>query len=277
MTEKVKVMAIDNNIDICEILETIVKSDPDLEWVGYAEDGLLALQKIGRLNPDVILLDIIMPNLNGVAFLKQLAAMYPEEKPKIIVLSAVSDQELVRRFSHLGADYYLLKPIDATILINRIKQVVGLIPPETRETRDALLKEPEQDTEKLVAELLFGLHMPTYFKGYLYLKDAICMIIENVDVHTPITTTLYTKIAAKHDTTPSVVEAAIRYAIHETWKRGDTKRLKKLFGPFSNLSKEQVPTNSLFMTRVAEEIRISTAGSRSRYPLNPFDDLTTIR
>jgi two-component system response regulator (stage 0 sporulation protein A) len=256
MKEKVRVMAVDNSIDMCEMLEAIIKSDPFLDWVGYAEDGLLALEKIGELDPDVILLDIIMPRLDGVSFLKQLVAVYPEKLPKIIILSAISDQELARDLTRLGVDYYLLKPVDATILINRIKQIAGLSSPETSKDRGAVPEAPEKDTEKLVERLLFELRMPAYFKGYSYLKDAICMVIEDADIYTPVTTTLYTKIAEERRTTPPVVEAAIRYAIGQTWKRGDTKRLKKLFGVFSDLSRERVPTNSLFITRLAEEIRV---------------------
>ena len=166
MKEKVRVMAVDNSIDMCEMLEAIIKSDPFLEWVGYAEDGLLALEKIGELDPDVILLDIIMPRLDGVSFLKQLVAVYPEKLPKIIILSAISDQELARDLTRLGVDYYLLKPVDATILINRIKQIAGLSSPETSKDRGAVPEAPEKDTEKLVERLLFELRMPAYFKGY---------------------------------------------------------------------------------------------------------------
>jgi len=216
----------------------------------------VALEKIGRLNPDVILLDIIMPRLDGIAFLKELVAMYPEKTPKIIILSAVFHQELARNLTQLRVDYYLLKPIDAMILIDRIKQVAGLTPREICENQEALMESPKKDTEKLVQRLLFELHMPTHFKGYLYLKDAICMVAEDVDVYKPTATAIYTRIAEERGTTPSVVEAAIRYAIRQTWKRGNSKHLKKLFGAFSNLNEEQVPTNSLFITRVAEEIKV---------------------
>ena len=123
MDEKIRVMAIDNSIDVCEMLRDLVNSDPQLEWVGYVEDGLVALDKISNLKPDVILLDIIMPRLNGIAFLKQLRKICPNNKPKIIVLSAIGDQTLIRSLAQLGVDYYLLKPVDASVLINRIKQV----------------------------------------------------------------------------------------------------------------------------------------------------------
>jgi len=257
MKKKIRVMAIDNDIDICGMLEAIIRSDHDLEWVGYAEDGVLALEIISDLNPDVILLDIIMPRLDGVAFLEQLIAMHPKEKPKIIMLSAVAQQDIVRNLSKLGIDYYLVKPIDATTLITRIKQAAGPNSVQTLRNQDLELHESGKDVEAHVARLLFELRMPAYFKGYSYLKDAICMVVEDCDIHAPITIDLYTRIAKRHDTTPPVVEAAIRYAIRKTWKRGDPAQLKKLFGAFSDLSEERVPTNSLFITRTAEEIKVS--------------------
>mgnify|MGYP002409439922 FL=1 len=257
MKKKVRVMAIDNNIDICEMLEAVIRSDPDLEWVGYAEDGVLALETISKLNPDVILLDIIMPRLNGVHFLEQLITMYPKEKPKIITLSAIAQQDIIRTLSKLGVDYYLLKPIDATTLINRIKQAAGLNSAEAYKDQVSALQESGKGIETHVARLLFELRMPTYFKGYSYLKDAICMVVENSDIYAPITVDLYTKIAERQETTPPVVEAAIRYAIRKTWKRGDPVQLKKLFGAFSDLNEERAPTNSLFITRAAEEIKVN--------------------
>jgi two-component system response regulator (stage 0 sporulation protein A) len=266
MHTRIRVMAIDNSIDVCEMLRDLVKSDPALEWVGYVEDGLLALDRIGKWKPDVILLDIIMPQLDGVAFLEQLIEMCPINKPKIIVLSAVGDQALIRSLAQLGVDYYLLKPVDASILINRIKQVVRERDSKSGETSSCIQrKPPDKDTETHVARLLFQLDVPTHFKGYLYLKDAISMIIEETGLYTPVTTTLYMEIANKHGTTPSVVEAAVRYAIQQTWKRGNLKRLKKLFGAFSDLDEDRMPTNSLFMTRVAEEIKVSLADSRKHY------------
>ena len=257
MKKKIRVMAIDNNIDVCEMLEAVIKSDPDLEWVGYAEDGVLALEAISNLNPDVILLDIIMPRLNGVAFLEQLTTMYLGEKPKIIMLSAVAQQDIIKSLSNLGVDYYLLKPIDTTTLINRIKQATGFDSVQTYRSQGSALRGSGKDIEAHVAKLLFELRMPTYFKGYSYLKDAICMAVEDNHVYAPTTVDLYERIAERHETTPLVVEAAIRYAIRKTWKRGDAEQLSKLFGAFSDLNDKRVPTNSLFITRVAEEIRVN--------------------
>ena len=257
MKKKIRVMAIDNNIDVCEMLEAVIKSDPDQEWVGHAEDGVLALESISNFNPDVILLDIIMPRLNGVAFLEQLTTMYPGEKPKVIMLSAVAQQDIIKSLSNLGVDYYLLKPIDATTLINRIKQATGFDSVQTYRSQGSALRGSGKDIEAHVAKLLFELRMPTYFKGYSYLKDAICMAVEDSHVYAPTTVDLYERIAERHKTTPPVVEAAIRYTIRKTWKRGDTEQLNKLFGAFSDLNDKRVPTNSLFITRVAEEIRVN--------------------
>jgi two-component system response regulator (stage 0 sporulation protein A) len=191
-------------------------------------------------------------------FIEQLTTMYPGEKPKVIMLSAVAQQDIIKSLSNLGVDYYLLKPIDATTLINRIKQATGLDSVQTYRSQGPALRESGKDIEAHVAKLLFELRMPTYFKGYSYLKDAICMAVEDSHVYAPTTVDLYERIAERHKTTPPVVEAAIRYTIGKTWKRGDTEQLNKLFGAFSDLNDKRVPTNSLFITRAAEEIKVNS-------------------
>jgi hypothetical protein len=87
---------------------------------------------------------------------------------------------------------------------------------------------------------------------------AIEMAVEDSHVYAPTTVDLYERIAERHKTTPPVVEAAIRYTIGKTWKRGDTEQLNKLFGAFSDLNDKRVPTNSLFITRAAEEIKVNS-------------------
>lgn len=257
MDEKVKVMAISSSRDTLEMLADLINRNENLEWAGYSYHEPGAQERILQLNPDVILVDITAPHIDGVAFLEQLIRACPARRPKIIVMTAVADQGVIRNLTQLGVEYYLLKPIDPTILVNRIKQIAEGSSPQVKRDPWCTQEELKEDVEAHAARLLFQLGAPTYFKGYLYLKEAVCMIIKEVHIDVPVTTTLYRRIAGKHDTTPSVVEAAIRYTIRQTWRRGNLKQLKKLFGPFSDLTGTRIPTNSLFITRIAEEIRAS--------------------
>jgi two-component system response regulator (stage 0 sporulation protein A) len=127
-----------------------------------------------------------------------------------------------------------------------------------KKTRGIFLRKSAEEIEAHVARVLFDLEMPNYFKGYLYLKDAIYMAVLDENMYAPVTKDLYEKIAERYQTTSPVVEAAIRYAIRKTWKLGNHEKLHELFGAFSHLNDKKVPTNALFITRVAEEIRVDS-------------------
>lgn len=256
MDGTIRVMAAENNRDMCEVLEALVRGEPDLEWAGSAEDGLQALDMIVQVKPDVVLLDIIMPYLDGLGVLQRLAEMDLARKPGIIIVTAFEEESMVKRSARLGADYYLLKPFDGACLLSRIRQVAGVdkaLPVRTRSTAPGAAYSGTCDQ---VARVLFRMGTPTYFKGYQYLKEAIEMVRSDPGLLAVITKSLYPKIAEKHETTPLIVEAAIRYTIQKTWKHGNVGYLKKVFGQCGALRDGKAPTNSFFIARVAEELRL---------------------
>ena len=124
----------ENNKDLCEVMEELLNEEGDMELVGSAHDGLQALEMISRTTPDVVLLDMIMPYLDGLGVLGRLGEFNPEDRPRVIVVSAFEEEEMIRRCARLGADYYLLKPFDKDNLVNRIRQVVAIEPCESRES-----------------------------------------------------------------------------------------------------------------------------------------------
>ena len=238
--EKVRVLTVENNRELCEVLKTLVTSQGDLEWVGAAYDGAEALDKIAETKPDVILLDIVMPYLDGLGVLQRVSEMDLPKRPRVIVLTAFEGEGMIRRAARFGADYYILKPFDKESLISRIRQLAGL----EREHDDFAMSGGDEgpvgqiDADKVdadqveedVARLLYNLGVPTYFKGYLYLKEAIKLVTEEVDLLRAITKVLYPKIAEKYGTTPLIVEAAIRYTIQKTWRQGNPEYINKIFG-----------------------------------------------
>ncbi|MDI7246519.1 MAG: sporulation transcription factor Spo0A [Bacillota bacterium] len=260
MDDRIHVMAAENNRDMCEVLEALVRGEPDLEWVGSAEDGVQALEMIVQSKPDVVLLDIIMPYLDGLGVLQRLTEMDLPRRPGIIIVTAFEEESMVKRSARLGADYYLLKPFDGRSLVSRIRQVAGTDNRPARvQVRSAMPAMPmatHGGASDQVAKALFRMGTPTYFKGYQYLKEAIEMVKADPSLLAVITKSLYPKIAEKHQTTPLIVEAAIRYTIQKTWKHGNAELLKKLFGHSAALRDGRAPTNSFFIARVAEDLRL---------------------
>ena len=112
------------------------------------------------------------------------------------------------------------------------------------------------DLEKDVTEIIHEIGVPAHIKGYQYLREAIMMSVNEIDMLSSITKVLYPTIAEKYDTTPSRVERAIRHAIEVAWNRGRMETLNSLFGYTISQGKGK-PTNSEFIALIADKIRLS--------------------
>ena len=112
------------------------------------------------------------------------------------------------------------------------------------------------DLEKDVTDMIHEIGVPAHIKGYQYLREAIMMSVEDIEMLSSITKVLYPTIAKKYDTTPSRVERAIRHAIEVAWNRGRMETLNALFGYTISTGKGK-PTNSEFIALIADKIRLS--------------------
>lgn len=265
--DKVKVLIADDNKDFCDILCEYLSKQEDLEIVGIAKDGLEALDLVSEKLPDVLVLDIIMPHLDGLAVLERLSSMNLSKMPKVVVLSAVGQDTITQRAIALGADYYVVKPFDFEIFIKRIRQLMGsdILPVEKKNTYKNLLINPvnmggkmQQSLEAEITNIIHEIGVPAHIKGYLYLREAITMVVENIEMLSAVTKELYPSIAKKFNTTPSRVERAIRHAIEVAWSRGKVDTINKLFGYTVHNDKGK-PTNSEFIAMVADKLRIERA------------------
>lgn len=111
------------------------------------------------------------------------------------------------------------------------------------------------DLEKDVTDMIHEIGVPAHIKGYQYLREAIMMSVEDIEMLNSITKILYPSIAKKYQTTPSRVERAIRHAIEVAWSRGKMETLDSLFGYTINIGKGK-PTNSEFIALIADKIRL---------------------
>jgi len=208
------------------------------------------LEKASQTSPDVIVLDIIMPHLDGIGVLERLRQMELEKKPKVIMLTAFGQENITQKAVELGADYYVLKPFNLNVLLQRIRQVAV---EEGERPRAGPPRGRNLDLE--VTNIIHEIGIPAHIKGYLYLRDAIIMVINRVDLLGAITKELYPAIAEKYDTTSSRVERAIRHAIEVAWNRGNVDMIDSLFG--HTVSQERgKPTNSEFIAMVADRLRM---------------------
>ncbi|GFN35434.1 sporulation transcription factor Spo0A [Tepidimicrobium xylanilyticum] len=263
--EKTRVLIADDNREFCEILSKFLSREGEFEVVGIAKDGLEALDKIKEERIDILILDIIMPHLDGLAVLEAIHALELNKTPKIVVLSAVGQDQITQKAIELGADYYVVKPFDFNIFIKRLKQISGASDKEPMTPKRDYVKIPKPDgsmnidmTKSLEARITNIIHeigVPAHIKGYLYLREAILMVIQDIELLGAVTKELYPSIATKFKTTPSRVERAIRHAIEVAWTRGKVDTIENIFGYTVNTNKGK-PTNSEFIAMVADKLRL---------------------
>lgn len=258
----IKVLLADDNKDFCDILVEHLNQEEGISVVAVAVDGIDAMNKIRDTHPDVAIIDGIMPRLDGLGVLERLQKLDEAERPVTIILSALSQDKVVQKALDLGASYYMAKPFDMEALAQRIRQLM-------QEQRPLLklgssLQDPvaaaAYDLETKVTNILHEIGVPAHIRGYHYMREAIIMSVNDMDVLNYITKELYPSIAKKCNTTPSRVERAIRHAIEVAWNRGKVDAIDALFGYTVNNHKGK-PTNSEFIALIADRLRLEMKAS----------------
>lgn len=259
---KVNILIADDNKDFCSILSEYLSAQADFEVVGVAKDGLEVIQLLKEVTPDIIILDIIMPHLDGLGVLEKLNTLELEKQPKVIVLSAVGQDKITQRALTLGAEYYVVKPFDMDVFSKRIRECAGIKVDEP-EKKNYVKSHPvgiiatstAHELESAITNIIHEIGVPAHIKGYVYLREAITMVVNNMEILSAVTKELYPSISRKFNTTPSRVERAIRHAIEVAWGRGRMDVINNLFG-YTIHNVKGKPTNSEFIAMIADKLRI---------------------
>ena len=267
MKEKISVLIADDNQEFSNILASYLNQHEEMEIIGMAKDGTEAVEIIKNVEPDVAILDVIMPHLDGLGVLEKINELNMKKRPLCIMLSAVGQDKITQKALNLGAEYYVVKPFDIELLIKRIKEVKVFqnVPIKSsyinRELKAQYIElEPngrkdQKNLEALVTNIIHEVGVPAHIKGYQYLREAIMMVTNDIDVINQITKQLYPEIANKYRTTPSRVERAIRHAIEVAWGRGQTDTVENIFG-YTVSAQKGKPTNSEFIAMIADKLRL---------------------
>jgi len=261
---KINIIIADDNKEFCNILNDYLLTQKDIVVTGIAENGVEALKLIEEKKPDLVVLDIIMPILDGLGVLERLNTMDLDPLPLVIVLSAVGQEKITQRAISLGADYYVVKPFNMEVLIRRIRQTVDstiysddVIKPLTYldKTESEINKSKPIDMIAQITNIMHEFGVPAHIKGYIFLREAINMVVNDIDLLSAVTKELYPLIGKKFNTTASRVERAIRHSIDIAWTRGDVETINKIFGYTINNEKGK-PSNSEFIAMVADKLRL---------------------
>jgi len=250
METKISVLIADANDDTRRLLTELLRAEDDLEVVGDAKDGIETLALTAELRPDVLLLDIVLPKLDGIEVLRRLSDACPQTKA--VVNSGFITEASVSECAAAGASYFIPKPSDVSTICARVREVGNRSKKPVVRLGDApVLAKAEPSLESVVTDIIHEIGVPAHIKGYQYLREAIILTINDMDIINAVTKVLYPEVAKKFGTTPSRVERAIRHAIEVAWDRGDIEVLQKFFGyTVSNIKGK--PTNSEFIAMIAD-------------------------
>ncbi len=283
--DSIRVAVADDNCNMLMVLKEIIEDEHDMEIIGTAINGRQIIRIIKEQKPDIVLLDIIMPDYDGFFVMN---SVYDDatilHKPVFIIISSIGKESITEEAFNKGAVYYFMKPFDNNSLINKIRKVyateeeklatakhkekktknLSLIQkkiPKVENLKDKKASEEsfilpsEQDLENNITLVIHDIGIPAHIKGYRYLRDSIILTIRDKSAIDSVTKVLYPTIAKMYESTPSRVERAIRHAIEVAWNRGNTDTLNNLFGYTISNGKGK-PTNSEFIALIADKIRL---------------------
>ncbi|HIS02796.1 MAG TPA: sporulation transcription factor Spo0A [Candidatus Pullichristensenella avicola] len=253
--EKIRVIVADDNLSVLRLLTDYFAETPDIELVKTVSDGARVAEAVRAHRPDVLVTDIIMPRRDGFRILEELLELPEEERPRVIVLTGLSRDDFILRAVKLGASYYMVKPFDARLLANRIREVASAFDEASIAEIPAARENAAADVDEKITNLFLTIGIPAHIKGYHYLREAVRMVLASPEIINRITKELYPGIARKFDTTASKVERAMRHAIDVAWSRGRLDSVNSMYG-YKVLSPDDKPTNGEFIALVADKVAV---------------------
>ena len=240
-----KILLADADEDSRIALEQDLEQERSLEVVGSTGDGMDAIKLIEKTDLDIIIMDLVLAGVDGLEVLEQMSQM-ERKRPMVIVYSAYIRGSVTLQAAEYGADYFIMKPCSSQLVAERIRQLYQVSP---------VAPANNEHLETLVTSVIHEIGVPAHIKGYQYLREAIIIAVEDMEVINAVTKVLYPEVARRFDTTASRGERAIRHAIEVAWDRGDIETLQKYFGYTVSNAKGK-PTNSEFIAMIADRLQL---------------------
>ena len=242
MQECIKVVLADANEEFRMLLQETVEKTGEFTVVGSCGDGNEALELVKNVGAQIVVTDLVLPGMDGLGLLAELEKL--PFKPKTLVVSAFMNDHAVSEAAERGTYYFMPKPCLGSAVVERMRLVAGNGEEEPQRA---------PDLEAMVTGIIHEIGVPAHIKGYQYLREAIMLAVEDMEIINAVTKILYPEVAKRFGTTPSRVERAIRHAIEVAWDRGDLETLQRFFGYTVNSAKGK-PTNSEFIAMIADRL-----------------------
>ena len=252
MDNQTSIVIADNAEEFCATLSGALQRTGGFQILGIAGDGEQAIRMVTERKPDILVLDLMLPKQDGLSVLKAISAL--DRKPAVLATSRFVTDYVASAAANLGVRYLMLKPCDMTALVERLEEIRGGENKRQPERRGGT------SIESMGTGIIHEIGVPAHIKGYQYLREAIIIAVNDMDVINAITKVLYPQVAKTFQTTPSRVERAIRHAIEVAWDRGDLDTLQRFFGYTVNSTKGK-PTNSEFIALIADKLQLQLKSS----------------
>lgn len=265
MEKKITLLIADSGEEFRRLISETAANEDDIQVVGSTGDGLRAVELAEAMTPDVVLVDTILSNLDGLGAIERINTISGNNRPVYIMAAAFCSEYILNAAASLGIAFFLQKPCSPDTLMSRIRQAVGRGAGAQAVIQPADNKRIEQNLENVITEIIHEIGIPAHIKGYQYLREAIMITVNDMDVINAVTKVLYPEVAKRYNTTPSRVERAIRHAIEVAWDRGDIEVLQKFFG-YTVSGVKGKPTNSEFIAMIADRLQLQMkSGQASRF------------
>ena len=255
MNNLTTVIIADNTEEFCTGMTAALQQAGGFHVLGTATDGEQTIRLVSERKPDVLVLDMMLPKRDGISVLKAIPGM--DKRPITLATSGFVTDYVSSAAANLGVRYLMLKPCDMSALVERLEEIRG---GENRRKHTASHRPDKTSIETMVTGIIHEIGVPAHIKGYQYLREAIIIAVNDMDVINAITKVLYPQVAKTFQTTPSRVERAIRHAIEVAWDRGDLDTLQRFFGYTVSNTKGK-PTNSEFIALIADKLQLQLKSS----------------
>ena len=249
MEKLTTVIIADNSEEFSGSLATLLKRTEGFQVLGTPTDGESTIRMVTERTPDILVLDMMLAKKDGIAVLKAISHL--DKKPAVLATSGFVTNYVANAAANLGVRYLTLKPCDMEGLVDHMEELRGGESPRQFPARQS----NQQSIESLVTSIIHEIGVPAHIKGYQYLREAIIIATQDMDVINAITKVLYPQVAKTFQTTPSRVERAIHHAIEVAWDRGDLDTLQRFFGYTVSNTKGK-PTNSEFIALIADKLQL---------------------
>ena len=255
MEKHTTVIIADSAEEFCAGLSAALQRAEGFQVLGTATDGEQAIRLVTECKPNILVLDMMLAKKDGIGVLKAISSL--PDRPLVLATSGFITDYVASSIAGLGVQYLMLKPCDVSALVERLEDIRG-----GQALRQAPKNHPGQTSiEAMVTNIIHEIGVPAHIKGYQYLREAIMIAVEDMDVINAITKVLYPQVAKAFQTTPSRVERAIRHAIEVAWDRGDLDTLQRFFGYTVSNTKGK-PTNSEFIALIADKLQLQLKSSK---------------